>query len=63
MLNYIIFAAILITRDITKPMKKLIKQIEKVKEGHLNINYKVGRWDEIGVLGRCFRDMTESLKI
>ncbi|NLJ87755.1 MAG: methyl-accepting chemotaxis protein [Epulopiscium sp.] len=56
------FAAILITRDITKPMKKLIKQIEKVKEGHLNINYKVGRWDEIGVLGRCFRDMTESLK-
>lgn len=56
------FAAVLITRDITKPMGLLIKQIEKVKEGQLNIKYKVGRNDEIGILARCFRDMTERLK-
>lgn len=56
------FAAVLITRDITKPMGLLIKQIEKVKEGQLNIKYKVGRNDEIGILARCFRDMAERLK-
>lgn len=56
------FVAALITRDITKPMATLINQMEDVRNGNLNINFKIDRKDEIGILERCFRDMTENLK-
>lgn len=64
----IVFAAIglllsiYITKDITKAFKKLMRKMDEVKSGNLDIEFKFDRKDEIGYLEKSFENMVKSLK-
>ncbi len=57
-----LITSFLITRDITKSIKSLIKVTDQVREGNLNIELKHDREDEIGYLENSFGLMISSLK-
>ncbi|GAE89713.1 methyl-accepting chemotaxis protein [Acetivibrio straminisolvens] len=57
-----IIFSVLITGDISLGIGKLIKLMNKIKEGDLEVNCDTGRKDEIGSLGVNFMDMAENLK-
>ncbi|HHV30048.1 MAG TPA: methyl-accepting chemotaxis protein [Clostridium sp.] len=54
--------SVLITGDISLGIGKLIKSMNKIKEGDLEVNSDTDRRDEIGRLGVSFMDMAENLK-
>ncbi len=64
----IVFAAIglllsiYITKDITKAFRKLMRKMDEVKSGSLDIEFKFDRKDEIGYLEKSFENMVKSLK-
>lgn len=55
--------ALLITYDISKPIKELKKATGLIAEGQFDYDIKVKRHDEIGSLADAFEIMTERLKI
>ncbi len=55
--------ALLITYNISRPLKKLEEATEKVAEGQFDYNLNINRHDEIGSLADAFSFMTERLKV
>jgi len=57
-----IMLSVLITGDISSGIGKLVKLMNKIKEGDLEVECDTTRKDEIGKLGINFVDMVENLK-
>jgi len=55
--------ALVITRSIAKPIKRLQKATGLIAEGKLDYQIEIGRKDEIGDLAEDFANMTQRLKI
>ncbi|HYA13096.1 MAG TPA: diguanylate cyclase [Syntrophales bacterium] len=55
--------ALLITYNISKPLKELEKVTEHIAEGQFEYNLNINRRDEIGSLADAFSFMTERLKV
>ncbi|MEN6321667.1 MAG: HAMP domain-containing protein [Syntrophaceae bacterium] len=55
--------ALLITYNISKPLRQLKKATEKIAEGQFEYNLTINRSDEIGSLADAFGFMTERLKV
>ncbi|HUH66884.1 MAG TPA: diguanylate cyclase [Syntrophales bacterium] len=55
--------ALLITYNISRPLKELKKATEHIAEGKFEYNLEISRHDEIGSLADAFSFMTERLKI
>ncbi|MFQ5905946.1 MAG: ATP-binding protein, partial [bacterium] len=53
---------IFMRRSVVRPIKNLITGTEKISEGDFSHRIPVGTTDELGVLARCFNDMTEKLE-
>ncbi|MEA3363384.1 MAG: bacteriohemerythrin [Thermodesulfobacteriota bacterium] len=54
--------AFFITRSMTAPMKKTVKMIEDLENGHLDTRLKMERKDEIGQLAETMDRFADSLK-
>jgi GAF domain-containing protein/HAMP domain-containing protein len=54
--------ALLITRNITRPVAELVEVVEQVTAGDLDRTADVIRQDEIGTLARAFNTMTAQLR-
>lgn len=54
--------ALIITRNISKPLKQLEKATRLIAEGHLDHTIEARRDDEIGALATSFAHMTERLR-
>lgn len=52
----------LVTHYLTKPLKRLTKEVERVKSGDLSSNIKPSSRDEFGVLTEAFQGMVHDLK-
>lgn len=55
--------ALLITRNISKPLQQLQKAAGMIAEGNLDHHIEARRDDEIGALAKSFAEMTKRLKI
>ncbi|MFC4696947.1 cache domain-containing sensor histidine kinase [Enterococcus aquimarinus] len=53
--------SILITRQFSRPIKKLNETMTQFGKGDLNVTYKVHSGDEIGTLGNSFNLMAENI--
>ncbi|QHQ56399.1 methyl-accepting chemotaxis protein TlpB [Bacillus velezensis] len=51
-----------VIRSITKPLKHLVASAEKISSGDLTETIDVSSQDELGVLGKSFNHMTDSLR-
>ena len=54
--------ALIITRNISKPLKQLEKATRMIADGNLDMNIEARRNDEIGALATSFAHMTERLR-
>jgi two-component system response regulator HydG len=52
-----VVAAHLLVRHMTRPLVQLTKQVEKIDEGHLDVNIEINEPNEIGRLGASFKQM------
>lgn len=55
--------ALVITRNISKPLQQLQKATRLIAEGHLDHKIEARRDDEIGALAKSFAHMTKRLKV
>lgn len=55
--------ALIITRNISKPLQQLQKATRLIAEGNLDHNIEARRDDEIGALAKSFAHMTKRLKV
>jgi len=55
--------ALIITRNISKPLKQLQKATQLIAEGNLDHKIEARRNDEIGALAKSFSHMTKRLKV
>lgn len=55
--------ALIITYNISTPLKELKRATEMIAEGQFDYNVNINRRDEIGVLAEAFAFMTERLKV
>lgn len=53
--------SLLVTSDLTRPFKKLITGMEKVRKGDRNVQIALNRKDEIGYLGEAFNRMVKEM--
>ncbi|MGE7883610.1 methyl-accepting chemotaxis protein [Bacillus sp. NPDC094077] len=51
-----------VTLSITKPLKRLVASSQKISEGDLTKTIEIYSNDEIGLLGKAFNEMTDSLR-
>jgi signal transduction histidine kinase len=58
----VFIAALLVSRRITLPIKKLQKATEQIGSGNYGDNLEVSSYDEIGLLTETFNSMTTRLK-
>lgn len=58
----IIFASIIISKKITKPIKNLTGKAQELAGGNLNVDIPILGKDEIGILSQSFHDMQYSIK-
>lgn len=58
----VVFLAFIITRSISRPIQKLADAAGVIASGDLTVVVEEGGRDEIGVLARAFRLMTENLQ-
>ena len=58
----IIFASIIISRKITRPIKQLTGKAQELAAGNLDVHIDVVGKDEIGMLSQSFNDMQHSIK-
>jgi len=56
-----LFLSFLFSKAITKPIKKLGRVFKEVRNGNLNVEYKVDGMDEIGELGQSFNIMIKQI--
>ena len=54
--------AIIISTNITKPLKLLNKAVEKISDGDFNVKVNIETEDELGNLADCFNKMAENLQ-
>ncbi|CUX35820.1 cache domain-containing sensor histidine kinase [Clostridium sp. C105KSO13] len=52
----------ILSQEMTRPLKKLMNTIEKIKEGNTSLRASVGSEDEIGMLGKNFNEMLGRLE-
>ena len=57
-----LFAGLLLSYRITRPIQALVQGSKKIAEGDLSARVEVSRRDEIGDLARSFNTMAEALK-
>lgn len=69
MIGMIIFAVVLalllgtyIARIVSKPIKEIVKAVEKIAAGDLNVSIDLDTKDELGVLATTFNKMADTLK-
>jgi methyl-accepting chemotaxis protein len=55
-------SAYLITNSIVSPVRKIVKNADKISEGGLDVAFDVNHDDEIGVISRKFNDVASILK-
>lgn len=53
---------IFLTRSITGPLAKVVKLIQDVGKGQLEVTIDIDREDEIGILSKAMQDMVKQLK-
>lgn len=58
----IFIAALILSRQITKPIKKLAENSEQVSNGNFDVNIDVNSGDEIGDLAKRFKMMVKRIK-
>lgn len=58
----LLLAAILFSRQITRPIRRMTASIAQVGQGNFDLNLPVERNDEIGVLSESFNEMSRELK-
>jgi GGDEF domain-containing protein/CHASE3 domain sensor protein len=58
-----VFLALVITRNISKPLQQLQKAAGLIAEGNLDHKIEARRDDEIGALAKSFAHMTQKLKV
>jgi nitrate/nitrite-specific signal transduction histidine kinase len=58
----VLFGIILVSRELTRPLKTLLKATKEIAKGNLDINIKVESKDELGELTDYFNKMTVQLK-
>jgi len=61
-LVFILLLSSLLSLNIVRPVKALVKATERIAKGNLNAQVSVMTRDEIGDLGNTFNKMTEDLK-
>lgn len=49
--------ALLLVKHVTRPLIQLTEQVEKIDEGHMDVNIETNDHDEIGRLGASFKQM------
>ncbi len=52
-----LLVAHLLVKHITRPLVQLTEQVEKIDEGHMDVNLEINDHDEIGRLGASFKQM------
>jgi two-component system NtrC family sensor kinase len=57
-----IFIIIVFSYIIDKPLKSVLYLISSVQKGNLDVEIKINRTDEIGVLAKAFNEMIQNLK-
>ena len=57
-----VLSAIVLVRNIVRPVKTLAVAAGRVAEGDINYKVTVSRGDEIGMLAESFNKMTDRLK-
>jgi len=57
-----IFSNIIVSRNLTRPLKKILKGTDEVAKGNLNFEIGVETKDELGELSTHFNKMTKQLK-
>lgn len=60
LVELLIFYKVL-TKNISKPLSKLTRAVNRVARGRLDTHFHDSRNDELGVLGRSFNSMAESI--
>jgi two-component system sensor histidine kinase YesM len=60
---FAILFSTLLTRYITKPIKHLIRQVNRIEEGNLNISVKEWPQNEMTVLNNGLKDMVERIQM
>lgn len=62
-LGILFFGAFLFSRSLTRPLYRMMDQMEKVENGNFDINLPVTGHDEIGILSERFNEMSRQLKM
>lgn len=57
-----VFLAVLITRNIFRPIKNLVYCMNQVEKGDLSAKADYNRWDELGILGKSYNNMIDRIK-
>lgn len=57
-----LFIARKLARSVSRPIQKIIRAMDKIKEGNLSVRVNFQRKDEIGQLGQAFDAMTERVE-
>ncbi|WP_223701242.1 cache domain-containing sensor histidine kinase [Sutcliffiella deserti] len=60
-LSLVILATLFVSFKITSPIRVLLKNIQQVKEGNMNVQFESLGSDEIGILGFRFKQMMEKI--
>lgn len=55
-------SSLFFSRQLTKPIHQMMKQMEQIENGRFDISLPVGSEDEIGVLSERFNQMSQELK-
>jgi two-component system sensor histidine kinase YesM len=61
-LTICVLLAVLITRNISQPIKKLVYCMNQVEKGDLSAKADYQRWDEFGILGKSYNNMIDRIK-
>jgi methyl-accepting chemotaxis protein len=56
-----VFASIIFSKNLTKPINILSDNMEKIKKGDFTVRYNFKRKDEIGKIGEGFNEMLEDI--
>jgi len=56
------FAAVMVTRNIARPLSVLTEAVKRIGAGNFKVHISVSRKDEIGVLGNFFNEMAERIQ-
>lgn len=59
----LLFGGLLLARNITRPVKELVRQSQRLAEGDLNVRATSAGNDELAVLAKSFNKMTEQLRV